>query len=137
MGDSLQGSVISRNSKAIGLVAGKTVSKKDPVASGPKALPRSTYKNIASLSSRNGGGAAGHIAIFLIKLAALEAVRRVSRAKCPYIWRGLQALQVLCYPPLKWIQRWAPLRGLVTGMQVCSYLHSGELHFYSLALFSI
>ncbi|KAI3937913.1 hypothetical protein MKX01_027840 [Papaver californicum] len=60
---------------------------------------------------------AGQIAIFLLKVAGLEVIRRVSKAKCPFAWRGIQALQLLCYPPLKWIERWAPFKGLVMGMQ--------------------
>ncbi|CAN4105939.1 unnamed protein product [Withania somnifera] len=39
--------------------------------------------------------------------------RRLSKVRCPFIWHGLQALHVLCYPPLKWIQNWAPLKPLV------------------------
>ncbi|GFP79320.1 sec14 cytosolic factor [Phtheirospermum japonicum] len=67
-----------------------------------------------------GKGAGGQVASFLIKTIALEAVRRFSRAKCPFIWTGLQGLQVLCYPPLKWIQCWNPFGHLVKGMQMIS-----------------
>lgn len=64
------------------------------------------------------GGAAGEIGVFLLTTAVLEMVRRFSSANCPFIWRGLQALQLLCFPPFKWIQKWAPFTGLVKGMQV-------------------
>ncbi|KAK7261457.1 hypothetical protein RIF29_27770 [Crotalaria pallida] len=68
----------------------------------------------------SGSSSLGHIAIFLLKVAALEMVRRFSKSRCPHIWRGLRALQILCYPPFKWIQRWAPFKGLVKSMQVLS-----------------
>lgn len=58
--------------------------------------------------------------MFLLKVGALEIVRRFSGATCPFVWSGIQALQVVCYPPLKWIERWAPFKGLVSGMQVLS-----------------
>ena len=91
------------------------------VVSSPKAFPRSSYRQITTLRNRRDvKDAAGHIAIFLLKVAALETVRRVSKAKCPFLWRGIQALQVICYPPVNCIQKWAPFKGLVKGMQVCS-----------------
>lgn len=57
-------------------------------------------------------------ASFLIKVAVLEAMRRFSKVKCPFVWTGLQALQVLCYPPFKWIQRLKPFEFVAKGMQV-------------------
>ncbi|KAI3814367.1 hypothetical protein L1987_19120 [Smallanthus sonchifolius] len=63
---------------------------------------------------------AGDIGVFLLTTAALEIVRRFSSDHCPFIWRGLQALQVLCCPPFKWIQKWAPFTSLVKGMQTLS-----------------
>jgi len=95
------------------------VYKRNIIASSLKACPLSAYKHI--VSSRHGTGPVGQVAIFLLKVAALETVRRVSRCKCPHVWNGLQALQLLCYPPFKWIQRWAPFKGLVKGVQVVSY----------------
>ncbi|KAF5770870.1 putative CRAL-TRIO lipid binding domain-containing protein [Helianthus annuus] len=65
-------------------------------------------------------GRAGDIGVFLLTTAALEIVRRFSSAHCPFIWRGIQALQILCCPPFKWIQKWAPFTGLVKGMQTLS-----------------
>lgn len=65
-------------------------------------------------------GVGCNVATFLLKVAALETTRRLSRAKCPFAWRSLQAFQILCYPPFKWIQRWAPFKGLVQGMQMFS-----------------
>ncbi|WCJ41194.1 SEC14 cytosolic factor family protein / phosphoglyceride transfer family protein [Euphorbia peplus] len=86
-----------------------------------KALAQNAYKHLAFQShSRNVSGAVGHMAIFLLKVAALETVRRVSRSKFPPLWRGVQALQFLCYPPFKWVQKWAPFKGLVKGVQMFS-----------------
>ncbi|XVE59230.1 hypothetical protein DITRI_Ditri05aG0029200 [Diplodiscus trichospermus] len=91
------------------------------VVSSPKAFTRSNYREITKLrDGRDVKDAAGHVAIFLLKVAALETVRRVSKAKCPFLWRGIQALQVICYPPVNFIQKWAPFKGLVKGMQVLS-----------------
>ncbi|XP_031268219.1 uncharacterized protein LOC116126678 isoform X2 [Pistacia vera] len=115
-------SASSRNCQMSGVVGGKKGSQINLVASTPKAFSQSNCRHIALLSRGKNisVGAAGHIAIFLLKVAALEAVRRVSKAKCPNLWRGLQALQVICYPPFKWIQRWAPFKGLIRGMQMLS-----------------
>ncbi|KAE9461129.1 hypothetical protein C3L33_06933, partial [Rhododendron williamsianum] len=66
-------------------------------------------------------GTAGDAALFLIKVAALETLRRFSKARCPVVWCGIQALQALCYPPLRWIQRWAPFKGLISSMQGVNY----------------
>ena len=62
--------------------------------------------------------AKGDIGAFLLTTAALEIVRRFSSSHCPFIWRGLQTLQILNCPPFKWLQKWAPFTGLVKGMQV-------------------
>ncbi|XP_048234110.1 SEC14-like protein 5 isoform X1 [Ricinus communis] len=121
MGDPLCNSGSSGNSEVKTLAVRNKVYKRNLGASDPKSFPLNVYKHIASLShSRNTGAAIGHIAIFLLKVAALETVRRVSRSKCPPLWRGLQAMQFLCYPPFKWIQKWAPLKGLVKGVQMFS-----------------
>lgn len=102
----------SRNAESAIVVAGKKGSK--------KAFPQGNHRQAALLSRVKivGGGAAGDVALFLLKVAALETVRRVSKVKCPCIWRGIQALQVVCYPPFKFINRWAPFKGLIRGMQV-------------------
>lgn len=63
-------------------------------------------------------GGAGDIGIFLLTTAALEIVRRLSSAHCLFVWRGLQALQILSFPPFKWIKKWAPFSSLIKGMQV-------------------
>ncbi|XP_008448393.2 uncharacterized protein LOC103490594 [Cucumis melo] len=86
-----------------------------------KALSRNAIRSVTSLrQSRIANGAVGQVTFFLLKIIALETVRRFSKYRCPFAWRGLQALQILCYPPFKWIQKWAPFRGLVKGMQMLS-----------------
>lgn len=121
MGDAVHSHGLSKNSDTIGVVNGKNVSKKCVVTSGSEAFFENTLRHIGSLNhGKLGRGNARHVALFFLKVATLEMVRRFSRAKCPFAWRGLQAMQVLCYPPFKWIQRWAPFKGLVKGMQVHS-----------------
>ncbi|KAK3037813.1 hypothetical protein RJ639_031854 [Escallonia herrerae] len=91
------------------------------VASAKKGLSEKTLKCILSMKQGiQGNGAAGEIGIFLLTTATLEIVRRFSRAKCPFIWRGLQALQLLCYPPFTWMQRWTPFKCLVKSVQPLS-----------------
>lgn len=65
-------------------------------------------------------GNCGQIMPFLLKVAALEIVRRLSRSKCPLVWQVVQAFQLIAYPPLKWIGRWKPFRNLITGVQSVS-----------------
>ncbi|KAK6117013.1 hypothetical protein DH2020_049257 [Rehmannia glutinosa] len=102
------------------VVNNKNLSKSLSIASGPKSYARQPLRLITSHKWQIGKGTGGQVASFLIKTIALEAVRRFSRAKCPFLWTGLQGLQVLCYPPLKWIQCWNPFGHLVKGMQMIS-----------------
>ncbi|XP_050213088.1 uncharacterized protein LOC126664632 [Mercurialis annua] len=121
MGDPLNNSGSSGNSEGKALAVKKKVYKSNLGASDLKPLTHNAYKHVASLSnSRNGSALVSHAAIFLLKVAALETVRRVSKSKCPPLWRGIQAAQFLCYPPFKWIQKWAPLKGLINGVQMFS-----------------
>lgn len=103
----------------------KASNKKIPqrlFASAPKRFSQYAHKNIASLGhASTWNRAAGNMTLFLVKVAALEILRRFSMAKCPVVWRGFQSLQFLCYPPFKWIERWAPFRCLVKSLQVCIY----------------
>lgn len=120
MGDSFQSHGSGRNNAATNVITGKKVSGKCLVASNPKSFAHESLKKLATLNrGKIGSGTPGHVAVFLLKVAALEAVRRFSRARYPFIWSGLQALQVFCYPPFKWVQRWYPFRFLVKGMKVC------------------
>jgi hypothetical protein len=89
------------------------------VASPAKTISPKCVKNIMpSKQLVISGDSIGHVASFLVKVVALEAVRRVSKAKCPFVWNSVQALQILVYPPFSWIQRWAPLKFVVQGIQV-------------------
>ncbi|XP_077236942.1 uncharacterized protein LOC143878555 [Tasmannia lanceolata] len=121
MGDSTH---VSGSSDILGvssIVFSGKASKQCLVASTPKDFLRRTFKNLVSLKhAKLGGGSADQIIFFLLKVASLEILRRFSRARCPFIWQGLQALQALSYPPFKWIQRWAPFKTLVEGMQKLS-----------------
>ncbi|CAN6302993.1 unnamed protein product [Urochloa humidicola] len=91
------------------------------VASPAKAIsPKCVNRIVPSRQLILGGDSLGHVASFLLKVVVLEAVRRVSKARCPFIWNSIQALQVLVYPPFSWIQRWAPLKFLVQGIQKLS-----------------
>jgi hypothetical protein len=122
MGDSLQSSRLSRSSEATSVSTAKKASKRSLIASCSRASLHNPLRHIVSVSHGIfGNGAVGNSALFLLKVLALETVRRFSMAKCPFAWRGLQTLQVLCYPPFKWIQRWAPFKSLVEGMQVCLF----------------
>ncbi|XP_027347190.1 uncharacterized protein LOC113858668 [Abrus precatorius] len=113
VGNSKQSSVMSGS--------GKKTYNKLLVESRPKGIAQRNYDHLVSLTHGDfGSSAVGRVTIFLLKIAALETVRRFSKNKCPCVWRGLQGLQILVYPPFKWIQRWAPFRGLVKSMQVLS-----------------
>lgn len=91
------------------------------VASATKHFSAKTLRCITKVKqSVQSSGAAGDVVIFLATTAVLEVVRRLSKARCPFIWHGLQALQALCYPPFKWIQKWAPLKPLVRQLQKLS-----------------
>ncbi|GMY10807.1 phosphatidylinositol/phosphatidylcholine transfer protein sfh2 [Fagus crenata] len=121
MDDSLNSSQLNRSSEVTSAIPGKKVYKGSLVASCRRASPQNAFRHIASVSHGIiGNGAVGHAAVFLLKVAALETVRRISMAKCPFAWHGIQALQILCCPPFKWIQRWAPFKGLVEGVQALS-----------------
>ncbi|KAK4353705.1 hypothetical protein RND71_025899 [Anisodus tanguticus] len=91
------------------------------VASATKHFTAKTLKCITKVKqSVQTSGAGGDVVIFLATTAVLEIVRRLSKARYPFIWSSLQALQVLCYPPFKWIQKWAPLKPLVRQLQKLS-----------------
>lgn len=113
MEDLQGGSGLRRNSELASVTSQKIAAKVDSM---PKILTQKSLNLIAS-KDRAVRGVAGDVAFFLLKVAVLETTRRFSNAKCPVAWRGLQAFQMLCYPPFKWV-RWAPFKGLVHGMQV-------------------
>ncbi|QCD88341.1 hypothetical protein DEO72_LG3g2885 [Vigna unguiculata] len=114
-------SSMGTNSKESSVVAGKNTYKNLLVASRPKGFAQRNYEQLVSFTHGDfGSSVVGRATFFLLKVAVLEIVRRFSKSKCPCVWRGLQGLQILVYPPFKWIQRWAPFRGLVKSMQVLS-----------------
>lgn len=111
MGDSSYG--IPREANLV--MSGKKQSQNYLVASRSKA----SLHSLGAL--RIGNNLVGQAALFALKVAALEVARRFSRAKCPWAWRGFQALQFLCYSPFKWFRRFAPFKALVDNLQVCLY----------------
>jgi hypothetical protein len=99
----------------------KKLSRKPLVASEVKPISHKSLNRIASFNRvKLGKVNVGQLATFLLEIAALEIVRRISKAKCPFIWSSLQTLQILCYPPFKWIEKWTPFRALIKGMQKLS-----------------
>ena len=93
------------------------------VASSPSGvIPHRALKHVVPLKQLRGKHT-DQLVVFLLKVAALEAVRRLSKARCPVVWRVVQALQVLGCPPFKWIQRWGPLGIIVKAVQVCALNH--------------
>lgn len=118
----MRSSEFGKSSDRASIISEKKLPKSFLVASAHKASSQPSFRRIASIRPGKSvnGAVFGNAALFLLKLAALETVRRFSKAKCPFAWRGLQALQVLCFPPFKWIQRFAPFKGLVKGMQMIS-----------------
>jgi len=108
------------------------------VASPAKPIsPKCMNRIVPSRQLILGGDSLGHVASFLLKVVVLEAVRRVSKARCPFIWNSVQALQILVYPPFSWIQRWAPLKFIVQRIQVISFLWSSKSMFLSFSFFEI
>nr|GLL43030.1 uncharacterized protein LOC109193128 [Ipomoea trifida] len=121
MEDSVSNPSSRRNSGTNCAMISSNPSKRHAIASGSKSFAHQSLKRISLLDcGKVGRGAGGQIALFLLKVAALESVRRISKSKCPPVWSGLQALQVVCYPPFKWISRWNPFGMLVKGMQMLS-----------------
>ncbi|CAM6093373.1 unnamed protein product [Calypogeia fissa] len=85
----------------------------------PRRLLNQSMAPILSLKRvRITKASTGQFFVFLLRVAALEAVRRVSiRIRCPQIWWGLQGISLLQAPPFNWFLRWAPLRHFVEGRQ--------------------
>ncbi|XP_021720897.1 uncharacterized protein LOC110688454 [Chenopodium quinoa] len=115
MEDRHSGSDLRSNSEFASVTSQDIAAK---VASMPKTLTRKSFDHIPS-KDRAVRGVAADVGFFLLKVAVLETTRRFSNAKCPFAWRSLQAFQMLCYPPFKWI-KWAPFKSLVHSMQMLS-----------------
>lgn len=122
MGDSLYMSGSNKNMEMPSNVTSRRTSKQCLVVSVQKNIQKALKPLVSMKHGRLGGVSPDQIVFFLLKVAALDLVRRLSLARCPFIWKCLQASQILCYPPFGWIQRWAPLKILVKGMQVCSFI---------------
>lgn len=119
MSDSYYNHVFTTSSEAAGSTTSRKDSKLALVASASKPLSHTFLKKIPSFS--NGKIRKSHVndlAFFLLKVGTLEAIRRLSKARCPFVWSGLQALQVFCYPPLTWLQRCLPFKNFIKGAQV-------------------
>lgn len=113
---SLSVSDSSQNLGARAVTTGK-VRKGCLVASIPEEFSKKSSQCVSLMKLGVGHPLVGELGVFLLTTAALETVRRFSNAKCPFVWKGLQALQILCNLPFSWIQRWTP-KGLVKNMQV-------------------
>ncbi|KAF3794083.1 Phosphatidylinositol/phosphatidylcholine transfer protein [Nymphaea thermarum] len=99
----------------------KQVSGKCSVASSSKKLLPYTFKRLMSLDhAKFGKETALQVGSFLLKLAALEVVRKISKARCPFLWQAVQGLYLLTYPPFRFLQRWKPFRFLIEGSQKMS-----------------
>lgn len=118
MEDQPGSSVSIQNTNLSTTTTGNNVSRMTPI---PKRLSMKTV-NCVPLQNHVviGRKIAGDATLFLLKVAALEAVRRFSLAKCPSVWNGLQGLQMIGFPPFKWLQRWAPFKTLGNTMQMLS-----------------
>ena len=136
MGDSFQNHVPTTSSDAAGSMTSRKDSKLTLVASVSKPLSHTTSKQIPLFNKgKIRKLPVNDVALFLLKIGALETVRRLSNAKWPFVWSSLQALQVFCYPPLKWLQRWEPFRNLIKGVQVCLCVTSWiKMHIYTSSL---
>uniref|UniRef100_A0A7I4EJ63 CRAL-TRIO domain-containing protein n=1 Tax=Physcomitrium patens TaxID=3218 RepID=A0A7I4EJ63_PHYPA len=76
----------------------------------PQALWRKSMAPVKSLKRVNLANAAGQFLVFGAKVAALEAVRKISLARCRPLWWGLQGLFTIQAPPFNWLQRWSPFQ---------------------------
>lgn len=99
-------------------------------ASGSKGLSQ-TFKCFTAVKQHiQGNATARGIAVFLLKTAALEVVRRFSRSRCTFIWNALQALQIFSYPPFKWIERLGIFKGFIKHTKVvCAALYVTFVNF--------
>lgn len=121
MDDSFQSPGSERNYIATNLISREKVFGIRLVSSRFKSFTRESVEKLVTLNGgKFGSGTFGHVAVFLVKVAVLDAVRKLSKSKYPFIWSGLQALQVISYSPFNWMQRWVPFRVLADGMKMLS-----------------
>jgi hypothetical protein len=86
----------------------------------PRRVMQESVAPILAVKAANGGGGkdvSSQFLMFLVKLAALEMVRRGSMAVCRPIWWGLQALSLIQAPPFNWLQRWTQIHILAQATQ--------------------
>lgn len=112
MGDQLNYPYSNRNTSLAG--GGVATRRKGS----PRKFVVSRAKGFPTCMNEYFGNSGGQVAVFVLKLAALEIVRRVSTAKCPFVWQSIQLLQLISYPPLKWIQKWHPFKDVGRAMKV-------------------
>lgn len=84
----------------------------------PQALWRKSMAPVKSLKRVNLANAAGQFLVFGAKVAALEAVRKISLARCRPLWWGLQGLFTIQAPPFNWLQRWSPFQQIAHATHV-------------------
>lgn len=84
----------------------------------PQALWKKSIAPVKSLKRVNFANAAGQLLLFGAKVAALEAVRRISQARCRPLWWGLQGIFTIQAPPFNWLQRWSPFQHIAQATQV-------------------
>lgn len=119
MDDSTSNSISCTNPE-LRNVKGKNLASRKPflVASIPKALLQNAVAPFISLKQvKVTRQTTGQFVFFLLKVAALDVVRRISEAKFPVLWRGIQGLGLLKCPPFSWLQRWTPFRLLAKSTQ--------------------
>lgn len=103
----------------------------------PRRVMQESVAPILAVKAANGGSGGGgkdvssQFLMFLVKLAALEMVRRGSMAICRPIWWGLQALSLIQAPPFNWLQRWTQIHILAQATQVL-FLTSSILQAFSI-----
>jgi hypothetical protein len=88
----------------------------------PRKVMQESVAPILAMKAANGGSGGGkdvssQFLTFLVKLAALEMVRRGSMAICRPIWWGLQALSLIQAPPFNCLQRWTQIHILAQATQ--------------------
>ncbi|KAG0558512.1 hypothetical protein M758_10G031400 [Ceratodon purpureus] len=83
----------------------------------PQELWRKSIAPVKSLKRVNLTNAAGQFLLFGAKVAALEAVRRISQARFRPLWWGLQGIFTIQAPPFNWLQRWSPFQHIAQATQ--------------------
>ena len=91
------------------------------VVLGPKELPKSSFRQITVIRNRRDvKDATGHAAIFLLKVAALETIRKVSKANCPFYGAVYRLCKLYAICPLNLFRNGLPLRVWLKECIVCS-----------------